>query len=94
MLISFSFACLVFFDFIMREISWTDGTDLKLIDNVKNQFKLNWLEERDLNEMFLSDWARKVDIAGKVLCVLCSDLVSYGSGGKKDLMKHPEKKTH
>ena len=72
-----------------REISQSDGTDLKLIDkDVKNRFKWSWLEEEDCNKMYLSDWTRKVNIAGKVMCKLCNDLVNYGSGGKKDLKRH------
>ena len=32
--------------------------------------------------MFLSEWARKVDVAGKVLCLLCNDLIKYGEEEK------------
>ena len=72
-----------------REISRSDGNNLKLIDmDVKNRFKWPWLEEEDCNKMYLSDWTRKVNIAGKVMCKLCNDLVNYGSGGKKDLKRH------
>ena len=44
--------------------------------------------------MYLSDWTRKVNIAGKVMCKLCNDLVNYGSGGKKDLKRHALKQKH
>ena len=63
-----------------REISRSDGTDLKLIDkDMKNRFKWSWLEEEDCNKMYLSDWTRKVNIESKVMCKLCNDLVNYGS---------------
>ena len=73
----------------MREISRTDRADLKAVEaNIKNKFKWTWLQERDNTGDFLSSWARKVDVGGKVLC-MCTDTVRYGGGGKKDLKKHP-----
>lgn len=79
----------------MREISRTDGTDLKAIEgNIKNKFNWTWLQEEDNTGEFLSSWARKVDVPGKVRCIVCNDTVSYGSGGKKDLKRHPSKKEH
>lgn len=47
-----------------------------------------------MNGNFLSDLARKYDIAGKLMYTLCHDLVSHGSGEKKDLKKHTLKKKH
>ena len=76
-----------------REISRTDGTDINLVNRgVKNKFKWTWLEETDLNCMFLSDWVRKVNLSGRVMWILHNDLVTYESGGKKDLKRHANKK--
>ena len=67
---------------------------MKIIDkDVANKFKWTWLEDKDENEMFLYEWVRKV-VAGKVLCLLCNDLIKYGEEGKSALRKHLKKKDH
>ena len=36
----------------------------------------------------------KVDLLGKVVCTICKALISYQSGGKKDVKNHVKKKEH
>ena len=78
-----------------REIQRSEVAYLKEIDsNIKNGFRWAWLEEKDCNDNFLSDYIRKVNIAGKVLCTYCNQLLSHKSGGKNDIKKHAAKKSH
>ena len=75
-----------------KQISRNDGSEVKIIDkDVANKFKWTWLEDKDENEMFLSEWVGKVDVAAKVLCLLCNDLIKYGKKGKSALRKHSKK---
>lgn len=63
--------------------------NLKQIDRgVKNRFNWRWLESKDSGGYFLSDYMRKIDIAGKARCIVCNQIVSYGSSGMKALVKH------
>ena len=52
------------------------------------------LEEKDCNDNFLSDYIPKVNIAGKVLCNYCNQLLSHKSGSKNDIKKHAAKKSY
>ena len=77
-----------------REIQRSEVAYLKEIDsNIKNGFRWAWLEEKDCNDNFLSDYIRKVNIAGKVLCTYCNQLLSHKSGSK-NIKKHAAKKSH
>ena len=70
-------------------------SEVKIIDkDVATKFKWTWLEDKDENEMFLSEWVCKVDVAGKVLCLLCNDLIKYAKEGKSVWRKHSKKKDH
>ena len=78
-----------------REIQRSEVAYLKEIDsNIKNGFRWASLEEKDGNDNFLSDYIRKVNDAGKVLCTYCNQLLSHKSGGKNDIKKHTAKKSH
>ena len=77
-----------------REISRNDSSIKELEKGIKNCFRWEWLEEKDINEQYLSDYIRKVNITGKVLCTYCNTLLSYKSSGKKDLKNHAKNKTH
>ncbi|XP_019731634.1 uncharacterized protein LOC109519504 [Hippocampus comes] len=69
--------------------------DLHAIDaSVRNTFKWSWLEEKDVNGDFLSDYIRKVDKPGLAICIWCNDTLRYGSSGKKDLKTHSKKAKH
>ncbi|XP_060789431.1 uncharacterized protein LOC132894118 isoform X2 [Neoarius graeffei] len=61
---------------------------------VKNKFKWSWLEEKDANGDFLSDYLWKVDRPGYALCTWCNDLLKYESSGKKVLLSHSKCKKH
>ena len=66
-----------------KEIS-REVANIKEIDKgVKNIFRWEWLQEKDCNDSFLSDYIREVDLPGKVVCTICKALISYQSGGKK-----------
>ena len=75
--------------------SYKEISNIKEIEKgVKNIFRWEWLQENDCNDSFLSDYIRKVDLPGKVVCTICKALISYQSGGKKDVKNHAKKKEH
>ena len=75
-----------------KEIS-REVANIKEIDKgVKNIFRWEWLQEKDCNDSFLSDYISKVDLPGKVVCTICKALISYQSSGKKDVKNHAKKK--
>ena len=72
-----------------------DDSDIKEIDRgVKNKFNWNWLEEKDSNDMFLSEWVRKVDAAGKAICLVCNLTMKYGGEGKSAFTRHARSDDH
>ena len=65
------------------------GSDIKKIDcGIKNKFQWKWIENKDQSGTFLSDYFRKIDVAGKARCTVCNQTIKYGSSGAKALMKH------
>ena len=50
---------------------------------VKNRWKWKWLEEKDANGIFLSDYIRKIKKPGFARCTICMCELKYASGGKK-----------
>ena len=71
------------------------GADIKKIDDgIKNKFQWKWLENRDNSGTFLSDYFRKIDVAGKVRCTVCNITIKYGSSGMKSLVKHGNSDAH
>ena len=52
------------------------------------------LSQKDCNDNFLFDYCMKIDESGYAWCRWCNEQIVYGSGGKKDLMKHCVKKKH
>ena len=78
-----------------NQVSRNDGAEISSIDKgVKNQFKWNWLENKDDKGMFLSEWVRKIDLAGKALCLICKKLINYGNQGKAGLDHHAKSVAH
>ena len=77
-----------------REVSREDGSLKGIEEGVKNSFRWVWLEEKDQNGQFLSEYIRKVNIPGKALCTYCNSLLNYSSGGKKDIKNHSKNKKH
>ena len=72
-----------------------DSADISKIDaGVKNKFNWTWLTQKDANDMFLSEWLRKVDVAGQALCNVCNNLIKYGSAGKSVLLRHAKNTDH
>ena len=64
------------------EVDWS--ADIKAIDKgVKNKWVWEWLEEKDSEDYFLSDYVRKLDIAGMAKCIIYNETLKYGSSGKK-----------
>ena len=77
-----------------REVSREDGSLKGIEEGVKNSFWWVWLEEKDQNGQFLSEYIRKVNIPGKALCTYCNSLLNYSSGGKKGIKNHSQNKKH
>lgn len=71
------------------------GSDMKRIDSgIKNRFQWKWLENKNNSGTFLSDYFRKIEIAGKVRCLVCNQTIMYGSSGLKALIKHGNSTAH
>ena len=60
----------------------------KIDEKVKNKWNWAWLQEKDVNGDYLSDYMRKIDACGLAFCIYCNKTLSYGSTGKSDLFKH------
>ena len=60
----------------------------KIDEKAKNKWNWTWLQEKDANGDYLSDYLRKIDACGLSFCIYCSKTLSYGSTGKSDLLKH------
>ena len=52
------------------------------------------LNERRQWIFFLSDYIRKVNTAGKAMCIICNLVISYGTSGRKALLKHSKSDSH
>ena len=69
--------------------------NLGLIEQgAKNKLKWAWLEEKDVPGDYLSDYIRKLDIAGQAYCEICKTQLKYSSCGKKDLKAHSKSAKH
>lgn len=75
---------------------------LEIDSNVKNKFRLDWLDRKvtvkvKIGSKFdevteaLGQFLKKPDVAGKAYCVYCSDLINYGSRGCVALTDHATK---
>ena len=51
----------------------------------------SWLEEKDVNGHFISDYIRNIVASGLAFCIYRNKPVSYGSSGKKDILAHARK---
>jgi len=50
--------------------------------NIKNKFRWSWLETKDENGDFLSEFIRKVNQPGIAICTWCGDKpINYGGSG-------------
>ena len=64
--------------------------DIKIIDKcVRNKFNWMWLEEKDANGDFLSDYIRKLKDPGFAWCLMCKAELNYGSSRKKHVSTLP-----
>ena len=55
----------------------------------------SWLEEKDVNGDFISDYIRKIDASGLALyCINPEQQASYEGSGKKDILAHAKKSSH
>ena len=64
------------------------SADVRKIDaTVRDKFRWDWLENKDDNGVYYSDYVRKLNCPGKALCTVCNSPISYGSSGKKALLK-------
>ena len=73
-----------------------DDSEASSIDKgIKNKFCWSWLEEKDANGMFLSEWVRKIDLAGQAICTICDGhKMIYGSQGKSAIFRHARRQDH
>ena len=60
---------------------------------VKNKWKQNQWQERDLseNEDFLSDYFVKINKLCVAYCLYCNVDIVYGSSGKRNLLKYAQR---
>jgi len=69
--------------------------DIKEIEKgIKNKFKWTWLEEKDKDGYFLSDYVRKLNTAGQAKCIICNEIIKYASSGKKAVLGHGNTENH
>ena len=61
---------------------------------IKNKWNWKWTEEKDCHGVFLSDYMRKINKKGIAFCNLCQCKINYGNGGKRDILRHSQKKKH
>ena len=62
---------------------------VKMIDKgVKNEFRCQWLDEKDLCGIVIEKWCTKVDRRGVVFCNVCGQYDLYGGAGLKDIRQH------
>lgn len=52
------------------------------------------MEQKDSKEHFSTDYIRKVNVAGKVVCLDCSQLLSQRGRGKNGIKKRVSKSSH
>ena len=69
--------------------------DLKQLEgHLKNKFRWAWLQEKDSNNDFYSDYIRKINVPGKVKCIWCEKILDYSKDGKKAMKQHGQTKVH
>ena len=69
--------------------------NLKELDiNVRNRWKWGWLNKKHGNGDYLSQYVKKIDQPGIALCTWCPKQITYGSSGKKAILKHAETENH
>lgn len=69
--------------------------DLQTIESgVRNKFLWSWLEEKDCNGDFLSDYVRKTIKPGNAHCLFCDDKLDYGKKGKSFIHRHAKSDGH
>ena len=68
---------------------------------VKNKFRWDWLDnvftvdlDKEKVQVCVGDFIRKIDVAGKALCIFCNDMINYGSRGYKTIIQHVESQKH
>ena len=73
----------------MPEVFVDRTFDLKTIEaSVKNKFKWDWLQQKDGNDDFLSDYVRKIPEPGIAYCLYCHQRFNYGTRGKSYVLRH------
>ena len=66
----------------------------EIVKLCKNKFKWTWLEEKDEDGFFYSDYVRKLKVAGLAVSIMCHDNLKYGSRGKQSLRDHARAARH
>ncbi|GBN78845.1 hypothetical protein AVEN_147570-1 [Araneus ventricosus] len=79
-----------------------DSPKLRDIDkNEKNKFRCDWLEKKinlklgeKETDISVGESIKKVDVSGKVLCILYNDFIYYGKRGFRAISDHIKTKKH
>ena len=87
-------------------IETRDEAKVREIDaDLKNKFRWDWLDRKvtvspvgsskqEPLSVLVSDFVKKLDVAGKALCTVCDDVILYGSRGWKALQSHATSVKH
>ena len=76
-------------DFVDRTANLND-----LEKGIRNKFRWQWLDEKDCNSDYLSDYVRKLSKPGFVFCDFCFQKLDYSKKGKTHLLRHAESDGH
>lgn len=69
--------------------------NLKEIENgIRNKFRWQWLEEKDSNGDYLSDYVRKLSKPGMAFCLICDQRLDYSMKGKCHVKRHAQSEGH
>ncbi|XP_041465527.1 uncharacterized protein LOC121416126 isoform X2 [Lytechinus variegatus] len=72
-----------------------EGCVRDLEEGVKNKWRWSWLEIKDENGDYLSEYIRKIRQSGKAICMWCNGKqINYGASGFKALRGHATSKGH
>jgi len=69
--------------------------DLEALERkIKNKWNWSWMEQKDGNGDFMSEYIRKINQPGMAMCVWCNKQLKYASAGKKVFRNHATNNIH
>ncbi|XP_060583200.1 uncharacterized protein LOC132739501 isoform X2 [Ruditapes philippinarum] len=70
-------------------------SDTKLLEKgLKNKWRWEWQEERDVQGLKFGEWLRKIEVPGMAFCDVCGKTINYKSSGKKAFRVHADDAKH